>query len=245
MELVIVALIGNGLHIRVFDSNGEVVVDKSDAELENGPEKQELRNRVCNLAGLEVPQPEQLEILKAATWVTGGRILTVQIRSGGVTPGEEASSVLLSHHTQFDDDWHRVVIPLREFAGPEPFGELGFVKTLFTLALVGRAEVEYSVFIDGLHWDSVLSDPPLSADCDDVLLIGREGNRGYWLEWDSARDLSYEVQFSPNLVLQPTWMKINAAAIPGTGQRIRIVDTNNTNIAGGFYRLKCIANTNE
>lgn len=75
-SLIIVALVGDGLHIRIFNALGQRVIDKTEAELVSGPDLTDLKN-VMNLNRAVFPKASLLghqttqEIVTKATSIAG------------------------------------------------------------------------------------------------------------------------------------------------------------------------------
>lgn len=73
-SLVIVALVGDALHIRIFDDEGQTVVDKTEAELVSGEDLTDLKmwlNEIPFPDESILPGKRRQEIVTKATWISG------------------------------------------------------------------------------------------------------------------------------------------------------------------------------
>jgi len=84
-------------------------------------------------------------------------VMQVALRSGNVPAGRELSKVNLnnlSYGAIFDNNWHPVVIPIRDFAGPRPWADLARIKVYAAFFAIGNTNGPQGFFIDNLRWDT-------------------------------------------------------------------------------------------
>ncbi len=92
----------------------------------------------------------------AASW---NNRLMFGMRSGNVAEGKEVSksSAIAIPGLVFDNQWHPIVIPIKEFAKGLRFAELSRMKIFFTASIAGPldgTDASRTVYFDDIRWDT-------------------------------------------------------------------------------------------
>ena len=164
-SLVVVGLINDGLHIRIFDAGGEMVVDKTEVVLSSGLALTELKTTVRALKTKACTNEETEQIVKGARFVAGYTIPRVRL----VTAKDLYPIV---NNLRGDKLGHEAT-RLRRFLVSEDEG-VRYDTAKVVEALIRIRHVGSGIPVIRIDWDALLNQETLEKDLQASLLSIRQ-----------------------------------------------------------------------
>lgn len=176
-----------------------------------------------------------LNLMLKAPPVLQGKV-QVGIRSGNVGAGTELSLVWLTDSGLFDNRWHQIRLPIRDFAKSAPWANLSRMKIFFNLAVIGSTGGATTLSIDAVRWETQIPEYRTAPSLLGITPGGGGLRRTYRVTLATEEGQDYRISRSWDLT---TWLPI--CTLSGNGNPAECIDLVPSDRRFGFYRAESIA----